>query len=68
MFFDDKVAALREMKRVLRPDGRLAVAVCDAVERSPGYAAFVGLLERLFGRAIAGAFCAPVEMSVSTRS
>lgn len=59
MFFDDRVAALREMRRVLRPRGRLAVAVCDAVERSPGYGALAALLQRLFGDQVAGAFRAP---------
>jgi SAM-dependent methyltransferase len=59
MFFDDRVAALREMKRVLREGGRLAVAVCDALDRSPGYAAFALLLQRLFGDAVAEAFRAP---------
>jgi SAM-dependent methyltransferase len=53
MFFVDKVAALREMRRVLRPRGRLAVAVWDALEQSPGYAAFAALLQRLFGAATA---------------
>jgi ubiquinone/menaquinone biosynthesis C-methylase UbiE len=59
MFFDDKPRALAEMMRVVRRGGRIAVAVWDALERSPGYAALAGLLERLFGKATADAFRAP---------
>lgn len=59
MFFGDRVAALREMQRVLRPGGHLAVAVCDALEHSPGYASLAAQLERLFGRTVADAFRAP---------
>ncbi len=59
MFFADRTGALREMMRVLRPGRRLAVAVCDAVEHSPGYAAFATLLQRLFGKQVADAFRAP---------
>ncbi len=59
MFFNDRVAALCEMQRVLRPGGRLAVAVCDTVERSPGYGALAALLQALFGARVADAFRAP---------
>jgi len=59
MFFDDHAAALHEMRRVLRPGGRLAVAVCDALANSPGYAALAALLEQLFGKRVADAFRAP---------
>lgn len=49
MFFDDRATALREMWRVLRPGGRLVVAVWDRLERTPGYAALTGLVERHLG-------------------
>lgn len=59
MFFDDRRAALGEMVRVLRPNGRLAVAVWDLLENTPGYAAVTRLLQRLFGDQIADALRAP---------
>ena len=59
MFFEDRVAALREMVRVLHPGGRLAVAVWDRLESSPGYAAMADLLRRLFGDGVASALDAP---------
>jgi len=62
MFFDDRAQALREMRRVLKPGGRLAVAVWDRLENSPGYAAMAALLERLFGPRIAGELHAPFAL------
>lgn len=59
MFFDDRTAALREMKRVCKADGRLSAAVWDSLDRTPGYAAMVNLLDRLFGARVADALRAP---------
>ena len=62
MFFADRAASLGEMMRVLRPGGRLAVAVCDALDHSPGYAVLAELLQRLFGATVADAFRAPFAL------
>ena len=59
MFFDDRTAALREMRRVMKPGGRTFVAVWEFLERTPGYAAMVSLLHRLFGTPVADALRAP---------
>jgi ubiquinone/menaquinone biosynthesis C-methylase UbiE len=39
-FFPDRAAALREMRRVLKPSGRVAIAVWAELERNQIYAAF----------------------------
>lgn len=59
MFFEDRVQALKEMARVTRPGGRIAVAVWAPLETSPGYKDMVALLERLFGRPVADELRAP---------
>jgi SAM-dependent methyltransferase len=59
MFFDDRSRAISEMWRVLRPGGRLVVAVWDSLENTPGYAAVTGMLQRLFGADFANALLTP---------
>ncbi len=59
MFFEDRQAAIREMSRVLKLGGNLAVAVWDSLDHTPGYAAMVGLLQKLFGDAVANGLRAP---------
>ena len=67
MFFPDQPAALREMRRVLVPRGRLAVAVWASLADTPAYAAEVTLLERLAGAAAADALRAPFVLGEGAR-
>jgi ubiquinone/menaquinone biosynthesis C-methylase UbiE len=48
-FFPDRTAALREMRRVLVPDGRLAVSVFGPIEHSPATHALANALDRHVG-------------------
>ena len=50
MFFDDRGAALREMRRVMKSSGRMQVAVWHSLDRTPGYAAMVNDCTSCVGR------------------
>lgn len=62
MFFEDRRRSLEEMARVVRPGGSVTVATWASLGESPGYAAMVALLDRLFGTDAAGALRAPFSM------
>lgn len=48
-FFPDQGRALREMRRVLSPSGRVALSVYSPIDRTPGANAFVLALDRVLG-------------------
>lgn len=62
MFFEDPAAAIAEMRRVVRPGGRLAVAVWATIDAIPAYAAELALFERVAGPPAAGALRAPFAL------
>jgi ubiquinone/menaquinone biosynthesis C-methylase UbiE len=48
-FFPDQPRALREMRRVVRERGRIALSVYSAIDRTPGANAFVSALDEVLG-------------------
>jgi len=62
MFFTDREGAVREISRVTRPDGRVAIAVWDDLAHNGGYARLADLVERLFGSAAADAIRVPFQL------
>jgi SAM-dependent methyltransferase len=66
MFFSDRRQALRDMLRVLKPGGRVAIAVWDSLEHIPAYAAEVELLRQTAGPAAADALRAPFVLGDTT--
>ena len=62
-FFADRPAALREMHRVLVPEGRLALMVWRGIGESPGFQALAEILEENIGPAAATIMRAPFGLS-----
>jgi len=62
-FFADRTAALREMRRVSRTGGRLALMVWRGIEESPGFAGLAEALERHIGQTAAAIMRAPFALS-----
>lgn len=65
MFVDPRSSAVPEMARVTRPGGTVTVATWCRIEESPGYAAMVELLDRLFGGEVAAALLAPFTIGAA---
>ena len=64
---NDKPTVLAEMARVVRPGGRLVVAVWDALEHAPGYYAVTQILARLFGNDLADLLRSPYSLGDADR-
>jgi len=62
-FFADRPAALREMRRVLGTEGRLALMVWRGIHESPGFAVLADALQRHVGQAAAAIMRAPFGLS-----
>ncbi|HYW93269.1 MAG TPA: methyltransferase domain-containing protein [Gammaproteobacteria bacterium] len=62
-YFTRRNAALKEMRRLLRPSGRLLLSVLRPVQYSPGHAVFADALERHVSATAAATRRAPFVLS-----
>ena len=62
-FFPDRAAALREMRRVLTPGGRLAISAWRAAEHNPGWLRLAEALDRHAGPQVGAIMRAPFALA-----
>jgi SAM-dependent methyltransferase len=62
MYFPDRLAALKEMVRVLKSGGRLAIAVWGPYERATSYVILTEIVQRRCGQAAADILTAPFAL------
>ena len=62
-YFPDRLAALKEMRRILRESGRLVLSVWRPIEHNPGHSVVAGVLERRVSDAAGATRRAPFRLS-----
>ncbi len=62
MFFSDRIAALKQMRQVLKPGGLLTVAVWDSLHNLPVFSCLVDILDQFAGRKAGDALRAPFNL------
>jgi ubiquinone/menaquinone biosynthesis C-methylase UbiE len=67
MFFVGQATSITEMARVARPGGTITIATWASIDQSPGYAAMIHLLQRLFGDQAANALAAPFTLGTEDK-
>jgi len=62
MFFQDRRMAASEMFRVMKPKGRLAIAVWNSIENNPAYGDIIAVLDEQVGTAAGDALRLPYSL------
>ena len=62
MFFDDRLSALRESRRVLAAGGRFAASCWSALEHNPGFGSLNRAVERVLGENAGAAASVPFSL------